>query len=76
MPAYAGLRVCFAPSEHLDDTCERHPERNRQKLSRSATRARDLVSRREIAHFIGGWLPARHNRQADSGRQPTARRVI
>ena len=62
MPAYAGLRVCFAPGEHLDDTCERHCEQEPREILAKRDPGGDLVSRREIAHFIGGWLPARHNR--------------
>ena len=62
MPAYAGLRVCFAPSEQLNDTRERRREREPPEILAKRYRAGDLVSRREIAHFIRGGLPARRNR--------------
>ena len=54
MPAYAGLRVCFAPSEHLGDTCEHRREREPQQILPKRDWAGDLVGRREIAHFIRG----------------------
>lgn len=54
MPAYAGLRVCFAPSEQLNDTRERRREREPPEILAKRYRAGDLVSRREIAHFIRG----------------------